>query len=150
MFSEPWLTAPAAAFYDFSITLIPSGLPQELFDHLLTQIDVQVLVAEAGSLDLDATLPKCKSLKQVILVAKPDNKHMAWDDTPMPAGVEIATWHHIVDQSPATSEVPAVEKDATKPRPIGTFSMNTEGEMELSEFTSEVCNLAVPRSQLPD
>jgi hypothetical protein len=128
----------AAAFYDFPVTLVPSGLPQELTNELLSQIDVSVLIADAGALDLDSTLPQCDSLKQVILVAKPDNKHMAWDDTPMPKGVEIATWHNIAEQSSSTSELPAVEKDAPKPKPIGTFSSTRTGKMELSSFTSEV------------
>lgn len=120
------------------MTLIPSGLPQELLNHLLKQIDIHVLVVAAGAHDLDSALPNCKSLKQVILVAKPDNKHMAWDDTPMPKGVEVATWHDILDQSSATKEVPTIEKDSPKPKPLGTFFLNSEGEMELAEFTSEV------------
>jgi hypothetical protein len=128
----------AGAFYDFSVTLIPHGLPQELTDHLLSRSDVSVLVAEAGALNLDEALPKCKLLKQVILVAKPDNKHMAWDETPMPSGVEVATWHDVVEQSSASSEVPAFDKDSPKPKPLTTFFLNTSGEMEAAQFTSDV------------
>lgn len=100
---------------------------------------MNVLVAEAGALNLDSSLPNCKSLKQVILVAKPDSKHMDWSSTPMPKGVSVATWEDLISDSDATSEVPTVDhKDGSKPKPLGTFQLNTAGEMELSEFTSDV------------
>lgn len=133
------LTRPAAAYYDFSVTLIPPGLAQEDTDSLLKQIDVKVLIAEAGELDLDSALPKCKSLEQVVLVAKPDSQHMDWASTPVPKGVSVTTWHDLTTSTDATSEVPTYNKDSPKPRPIGTFFMNhSTGKMELVEYTTEV------------
>ena len=121
--------------------MIPHGLPQELTNHLLKQVDVQILIAEAGVLDLKAALPNCKSLKQVILVAKGDNKDMDWSSTPVPKGVSVSTWDDLISSSKATSETPTIDKDAPKPKPLSTFHLNaTTGEMDLTEFTSDVRN----------
>jgi acyl-CoA synthetase (AMP-forming)/AMP-acid ligase II len=128
----------AAAFYDYEVTVIPTGLAQDQTDQLLAQTNPNILIAEAGELDLTTALPKSgKSLKELILIAKPDSKHMDWASTPTPKGVSVTTWDDLLSSSSATSDIPTTEKDAPKPKALSTFTPTTSGSFQLTTFTSD-------------
>ena len=121
----------AAAFYDFSVTLIPFGLTPDETGSLLAQANADILVTEAGAQEVD-NLPK--SIRDIVPVTKGGSKHMDWDEG-MPQGVSATTWDEIA--SGASREVPPLDKE-TKPRRLSFFSSTGNGKHELVEFTSEV------------
>lgn len=134
MLSSMLTSCIAAAFYDFSVTLIPYGLTPEQTTSLLAQINADVLITEAGSLEMVWVQSSSKSTADVVLVARGGSKHMDWDGG-MP---QVTTWDKIDGSNSASKEVPPLDKQA-KPRPLSVFCSTGNGQYELVEYTSEVC-----------
>ena len=123
----------AAAFYDFSVTLIPYGLSTEQTTSLLAQTNADVLITEAGTLEIEAVQSSSKSTADVVLVARGGSKHMDWDGG-MP---QVTTWDKIDGSNGASNDVPPLDKQS-KPRPLSIFSPSGNNQYELIEYTSEV------------
>ncbi|ERF74062.1 hypothetical protein EPUS_03877 [Endocarpon pusillum Z07020] len=112
----------ACAFYGLQPLLIPYGSSTEEFTQRLRKVQPDILIAEAGTLELEPVLSSCKNLSQVIWVTKAGNKHMDFADTPddVPGKVNISTWHDLIEEnkSPASSELPSTEKGSSSPSNI--------------------------------
>ena len=123
----------AAAFYDFSVTLVPYGLSPEQTTSLLAQINADILITEAGSLEIERLQSSSKSTAHVVLVTRGGSQHMDWNGG-MP---QVTTWDQIVGSKGASKEVPPLDKQ-TKPQPLSIFCETGNGQYDLVEYTSEV------------
>ncbi|PGH07335.1 hypothetical protein GX51_01879 [Blastomyces parvus] len=114
----------AGAFYNFKIVLIPRMLPSESLGAYLAIAGADLLIAEAGTLELSALLRGVPSLRSAIWVANHGSRHMDWSQVPEGIGgdIEVAVWHELVKDKKALvgTEVPATVSE-TPPPPIVTF-----------------------------
>lgn len=99
--------------------LIPYGSSTEEFTQRLRKVQLDILIAEAGSLELEPVMSCCENLSQVIWVTKGGNEHMDFAETTdvVQGKVNISTWHDLIEEhkSPANSELPTVEKGSAIP-----------------------------------
>ncbi|RMZ76587.1 hypothetical protein DV737_g4761, partial [Chaetothyriales sp. CBS 132003] len=131
----------AAAFYDFSVVLIPPALAEEEVNSLLVQAKADVLVTEAGALNVDGALGASSSIKTVVLVAKGSSGHMNFDEptSESRAGKQVVMWNTLTDlakaQGESTRDALPVDNE-TSVKPLLTFVSNGSG-YKLVEFTSD-------------
>ncbi|CAG7944184.1 unnamed protein product [Penicillium salamii] len=90
----------AGAFYGYKTVLIPHNLPAESLSAHLKQAGAEVLIAEAGSLDLSVVGNDNKQLSLVLWVAKYGNRHMDWNGVPdnVESTLKVAVWHELVEE----------------------------------------------------
>lgn len=122
------------------MTLIPFGDANASVSELLAKSDATILIAEAGSIELDSVFSASLNIKNVVWVAKGGSKHIDWNEAleDVGNGVKISTWANIVDESSASSEVPAHDQEK-KSGSLNVFAKVSSGSYELVEFTPEVC-----------
>ncbi|RMZ87383.1 hypothetical protein DV736_g5396, partial [Chaetothyriales sp. CBS 134916] len=148
----------AAAFYDFSVVLIPPGLAKKEVDNLLVQAKADALVTEAGAFNVDGALEASSGVKTVLLVAKGSSGHMHFDEpaSDLPAGKQVVMWITVIDlakaQGKSTRDVLPVDNE-TIVKPLFTFVSSGNG-YEFVEFTSDNLiagisglNATIPRDQ---
>ena len=115
-------------------------MTQDVLDNLLSKTSPDLLIAQAGTVDLQSTLSSSPSLKQVIWVTQPGSQHMDWNEVPEGSGSEIgvSVWQDLIDKTATStsSEVLPVDND-TRVSPVSTFWPSDDGSYELVEFTSE-------------
>lgn len=104
-----------------------------------------VLIAEAGALELSSLVESTPSLANVIWVVKAGNRHMDWNEVPEGIGgkIEVSTWHELVDdgKGAVSPDLPPSEKSSTT-KPLITFWPSKGGEVgQLVELTSGVCKV---------
>ena len=128
----------ATAFYGSSATLIPFGLEQAQLTELIAKASPDVLITEAGTLDIESVARGSSSLKEVLLVTKTGSEHMDWSEPGGKNGkTKVAVWKDLVVDSSASTEVPASEKDS-EVAPLSTFWPTPNGKFEIVEYTSKV------------
>lgn len=131
----------AASFYGVEVVLVPHGLTPGVLNKLLSMAGPDVLIAEAGSVDIPSTISECPSLKHVIWVSRGGAQHMDFDEVPEGGNVQVSTWHSIVEDRKATisSEVPPFDKESKDVvRPLSLFWPLEGQHYDLTEYTSEV------------
>ena len=131
----------AASFYGFEAVLVPHGLAPAVLTRLLSMASPDVLIAEAGSIDIPSTLLECPSLKHVIWVSRGDAQHMDFSEAPEAGKIQVSTWHSVIKDRKATasSEVPPFDKESTDtPRPLSMFWPLEGDHYNLTKYTSEV------------
>lgn len=125
--------------------IIPHDISSELVSKFVKQSQAQLLIAEAGALDLTILTKGNKKLNHVIWVAPQGSRHMDWNDVPEGIGgdLEVSVWHELVkDKGDSVgSEVP--QTDSKSPTsPIVTLWPATSPESgEFVEYTPEVGHL---------
>ncbi|EXJ91788.1 hypothetical protein A1O3_00338 [Capronia epimyces CBS 606.96] len=126
----------AGSFYGFSTTLIPYGLPQDKLNSLLSKTSADHVIAEAGTLDLDAMQATSQSIKNVIWVANSSSQHMEWSAN-APSGLSVASWHELVQKNhrSTNSEVLPLDLDSQVP-PVSIFYPAANGGYDLVKYTS--------------
>lgn len=131
-------TRIAGSFYGFSTILIPYGLPQDKLNALLSRTSADHVIAEAGTLDLEAMQSANKTLKNIIWVTKTGSQHMEWSED-APKGFTVNSWQGLVKQNQRStnSEVLPLDKDSKVP-PISIFCPAPNGTYDLVKYTSEV------------
>lgn len=115
---------------------------------MLSKVDADTLIAEAGSVALEQLLSKNKSIRRIIWVAKAGNKHLDWNEVPEGVGgkVDVTTWQDLIEEKKASaSNEPLPLDKETKPLPIATFCHGKEDESELVEYSSEVRSSSTSR-----
>jgi hypothetical protein len=132
----------ASAFYDFQAVLVPHGLSPEVLISYLQKSEADVLIAEAGALELSSMVENVPSLTHIIWVAKHGNRHMDWNEVPEGIGgkIEVTTWHDLVEEhkSYISMELPSSEKGSSI-NPLITFWPPRTGEVgDIVELTSGV------------
>jgi acyl-CoA synthetase (AMP-forming)/AMP-acid ligase II len=130
----------ACAFHGLHPVLIPYSSSNESFVQHLGRAQPDVLIAEAGTLQLHPVLAECQNLKQVIWVTKAGNKHMDFTETPQDVGgkVKISTWRDLIEEhkSLVNSEISPVEKGS--PGPKISIIESSGASTTMAEYTSEV------------
>lgn len=134
------IPASAASIYGFHPVLIPYGISTKTLLQHLQEVQPDVLIAEAGTLEVNTVLSGCQSLTQVIWVTKSGNEHMDFAEAPKEVGgnVKVSTWHDLVEEhkSPSDSTVPSVEKGSPSPRL--SIIEPSGNSFTAVEYTSEV------------
>ncbi|GAB1195703.1 hypothetical protein APSETT444_004966 [Aspergillus pseudonomiae] len=131
----------AGAFYGFKIILIPHNLDPNDLSTLLQKSQADVLIAEAGALDLSLVAKSNEQLSQVIWVAKLGSRHMDWNDVPgdVKGTLDVAVWHEIVEEKKdlAGLDVPSWEPNSPSPS-LSTVWPSASGAGEFIEYQPEV------------
>ncbi|KMP03734.1 hypothetical protein CIRG_03426 [Coccidioides immitis RMSCC 2394] len=129
----------AGAFYGFKITIIPHNLASEELATYLQQAKADLLVAEAGAVDLDVVSKARTSLNNVVWVTKVGNQHLDWSQGPDELGsqIKVAVWQDLVKDSgnSATSELPASDPNVATPS-ITTLWFPPTGPGSFVEYTA--------------
>jgi hypothetical protein len=130
----------AASFYGLHPVLIPYGSSTKVLAQHLQEVQPDVLIAEAGTLDVEPALSGCKNLSEVIWATKAGNEHMDFAETSedVEGNVKISTWHELIEEhkSSANSEVPLVEKGSPS---LSLSIVESSGNSTIVvEYTSEV------------
>lgn len=131
----------ASAFYGFQIVLIPHKLESKKLGDYLQKVQAQVLIAEAGAVDLTVITKGNGQLKNVIWVANEGSRHMDWNEVPaeIAGKLEVAVWHGIVQEKKALedTEVPASDPKTATPS-ITTLWPSSEQFVEYKPRVSPV------------
>ncbi|EAW12678.1 uncharacterized protein ACLA_011050 [Aspergillus clavatus NRRL 1] len=127
----------AGAFYNFKTTIIPHNLEPQALSILLEQAQAEVLIAEAGALDLSLVAKNNKQLSQVIWVAKIGSRHMDWNYVPedVRGTLQVAVWHELVDEKKdlAGFNVPTWDPNSATPS-VTTVWPSKSGDGDLIEY----------------
>ncbi|KIW92542.1 uncharacterized protein Z519_06389 [Cladophialophora bantiana CBS 173.52] len=127
----------AGSFYGFSTMLLPYGLPPDKLNSLLSKVAADHLIAAAGTLDLETMSSTAKTIKNIIWVTRPENKHMDWSEG-SPEGFAVSSWEQLVEknQRSSNSEVLPLDKDSQVP-PVSIFCPTVNGGFDLVKYSSE-------------
>lgn len=112
-----------------------------MLSSLLKKSQADVLIAEAGALDLSLVAEGNKQLSQVIWVAKIGSRHMDWNDVPaeLTNSLEVSVWHELVDEKRDLAGLELPEWDPTTKTPsVSTVWRSSAGDGELVEYQPEV------------
>lgn len=150
-FSTNLTLASAGSFYGFSTVLLPYGLASDKLGPLLSHTSVDHLIAEAGSIDLNAVLAANKNIKNIIWVTKAGSQHLDWS-TKSPSLFKITSWQELIDNNrrSTNSEVLPLDKDSQVP-PVSIFTPTPGGTYDLIKYTSEnlISAIAAIQATLP-
>jgi hypothetical protein len=118
--------------------LIPHNLDPKQLGSYLKKVQAELLIAEAGAVDLTVVTSGNKQLKDVIWVAKEGSRHMDWNEVPakLAGSVKVAVWHELVEgkKKLEDTEVPAYDPKSATPS-ITAFWPTTE---EFIEYKPQV------------
>ncbi|EKV12131.1 hypothetical protein PDIG_33660 [Penicillium digitatum PHI26] len=114
----------AGAFYGFKTVIVPHNLPTETLSAHLQQAKADVLIAEAGSLDVSLVTKCNKQLSLVLWVAKYGNRHMDWNALPDNAkdSLTVAVWHELVEEFKELASYDVPEYDPKTETPANLVS----------------------------
>jgi hypothetical protein len=122
--------------------IIPHNIPSELISQLLGKSQAQLLIAEAGVVNLTVLTKGNKNLNHVIWVAKQGTRHMDWNEVPEGIGgdIEVSVWHELVKDKGQAIEYSVPTTDFRSPTsPIVTLWPSSSPENgELVEYTPQV------------
>ncbi|KMQ47373.1 hypothetical protein A7C99_1145 [Trichophyton rubrum] len=151
---EMLATIFASAFYGFPIVIIPHNLPPQTLAGYLQETKVDVLIAEAGAVEVTTLLKMCPALRHGIWVAQEGSRHMDWNEVPEGAGskIEVSTWHELVNEKEGSVGPEVPEWDVKSPTPsLTTLCPSKKGLGSFVEYTSEniISGVAALGSSLP-
>lgn len=130
----------AGAFYGFRIIIIPHNLEPKVLSSLLHDAQADVLIAEAGALDLSFVAKNNEQLSEVIWVAKLGSRHMDWNDVPqdVQGRLSVTVWHELIDEKKdlAGLDVPSWDPTSSTPS-VSTVWLSATGKGELVEYQPE-------------
>lgn len=118
--------------------MIPHNLDPKKLGSYLKKVQAELLIAEAGAVDLTVITSGNEQLKDVIWVAKEGSRHMDWNEVPakLAGSVKVAVWHELVEERKKLddTEVPAYDPKSATPS-ITAFWPTTE---EFIEYKPQV------------
>lgn len=128
--------------------MIPHNLDPKKLASYLKKVQAELLIAEAGAVDLTVVTSGNKQLKDVIWVAKEGSRHMDWNEVPakLAGSVKVAVWHELVEEKKKLddTEVPAYDPKSATPS-ITAFWPTTE---EFIEYKPQV-SIILPSTRSP-
>lgn len=144
-----WYTL-AGAFYGFSPILIAYGQSADIVVGSLQRAKPDLLIAEAGVLQISDVIKSCPSLAQVVWVARRGSRHMEWNEVPEGVGgrVGISVWHDIVDEKKEAvgAQLPANAQGEVAPG-ITTFWATKEDPVgQMTELSQKVKCFSIVQS----
>lgn len=129
--------------------MIPHNLDPKKLGSYLEKVQAELLIAEAGAVDLTVVTSGNKQLKDVIWVAKEGSRHMDWNEVPakLAGSVKVAVWHELVEEKKKLedTEVPAYDPKSATPS-VTALWPNTE---EFIEYKPQVSMLLPLCSRSP-
>jgi hypothetical protein len=135
-------TSKACSFYGLIPILVPFNQDHDVVCKLLEQTQAQSVVATAGSLPLAGLTESVSSLRQVIWVTDPANKHMDWQGAPEKetgGKLNVSVWDNLVTEAPSTSsELPKNDESVVPGNLIFLWQKGTNSSAEVVEFTQKV------------
>lgn len=100
------------------------------------------MVATAGSLPLAGLTESVSSLRHVVWVTDPANKHMDWQGAPdneTRGKLEVNVWDNLVTEASSTSsELPKNDESVVPGNLIFLWQTSTDSPAEVVEFTQKV------------
>jgi acyl-CoA synthetase (AMP-forming)/AMP-acid ligase II len=143
-------TVFAGAFYGFSPILIPYNQPHETLIELLIRTGADSLVAQAGSVPLEAVNNGVSDLRQVIWTVEKTSRHMDWNEVPEGIGgkLDVSVWHQLVqDQRSPDLQLPSTT--VTPPNVVFLWQHGIRKSADIVEFSQHVStSVTVLRSRL--
>lgn len=131
----------AGAFYGFKTVIVPHNLPAETLSAHLQQAKADVLIAEAGSLDVSTVAKGNDQLELVLWVAKYGNRHMDWNALPenVKDKLKVAVWHELVEEFKelASYDVPEYDPKTETPA-VSTVWPSSSQSGQFIDFQPEV------------
>ncbi|KAI5208343.1 hypothetical protein AUEXF2481DRAFT_30590 [Aureobasidium subglaciale EXF-2481] len=152
---EYLVTIFACSFYGLTPILIPYNQDHDTACKLLEDTQTQCLVATAGALPLVALTKSVPSLRQVLWVTDPANKHMDWQGAPeneTNGKLAVSVWDNIVQESSSTSsELPKGDDSLVPGNLIFLWQKSPNSPAKSVEFTQKnmVAAIAALISALP-
>ena len=120
---------------------MPHNLPAETLSAHLQHVKADVLIAEAGSLDLSLIAKGNKQLSLVLWVAKYGNQHMDWNALPenVEDTLKVAVWHELVEEFKeiASYDVPQYDPKTATPA-VSTVWPSSSQSGQFVDFQPEV------------
>jgi hypothetical protein len=120
----------ASAFYGFETVLIPHNLEPKQLGGYLKKAQAQLLIAEAGAVDLTVITTGNAQLKNVIWVAKEGSRHMDWNEVPaeIAGKLKVTVWHELVQAKKVLedTEIPVYEPKSATPSITALWSSSEE------------------------
>lgn len=107
----------------------------------MQSVKADVLIAEAGSLDLSHVTDGNKQLTEVLWVAKYGNRHMDWHEVPenVKGKLNVEVWHELVEEGKDLASMDVPEYDPKTPAPaINTVWPSSSKSGEFIDFQQEV------------
>ncbi|KAL1957020.1 hypothetical protein VTO42DRAFT_6397 [Malbranchea cinnamomea] len=128
----------AGAFYGFKTVIIPHNLPSEVLAPYLHDAGADVLIAEAGAVDISLMCKAQAKLRNVIWVSRGGAQHVDWSQHPkvIDSNVSVADWHQLIESKNDSvgSELPS--SDPSVPVcPLTTLWSTTPGKGTFVEYT---------------
>lgn len=141
----PWLTIlKACSFYGLTPILVPFNQDHAVVCKLLEQTQAQAVIATAGSLPLAGLTESVSSLRHVVWVTDPANKHMDWEGAPdseTRGKLAVSVWDNLVTEASSTSsELPKNDESVIPSNLIFLWQTSTNSPAETIEFTQKVRN----------
>ncbi|KAG9616276.1 acetyl-CoA synthetase-like protein, partial [Aureobasidium melanogenum] len=152
---EYLITIFACSFYGLTPILVPFNQDHAIVCKLLEQTQAQAVVATAGSLPLAGLTESVSSLRHVVWVTDPANKHMDWQGAPdneTRGKLEVNVWDNLVTEASSTSsELPKNDESVVPGNLIFLWQTSTDSPAEVTEFTQKnlVAAIAALISALP-
>lgn len=110
----------------------------------MQSVKADVLIAEAGSLDLSHVTDGNKQLTEVLWVAKYGNRHMDWHEVPenVKGKLNVEVWHELVEEGKDLASMDVPEYDPKTPAPaINTVWPSSSKSGEFIDFQQEVSDV---------
>ncbi|KAM5471992.1 hypothetical protein MauCBS54593_003399 [Microsporum audouinii] len=151
---EMLATIFASAFYGFPTVIIPHNLPPQTLAEYLQEAKADLLIAEAGAVEVTSLLSLCPALRHGIWVAQEGSRHMDWNEVPEGAGskIEVATWHELINEKEGSigPEVPEWDVKTSTPS-LATLCPSKNGLGSFVEYSSGniISGVAALGSSLP-
>lgn len=121
--------------------IVPHYLAPETLANYVQKSQAQVLIAEAGAVDLAVVTKGNKQLNHAIWIAKQGSRHMDWNEVPADVGgeIEVSVWHELVKDKKhsVAAEVPPLDPKSETPS-ITTVWPSASGDAEFVEYTPQV------------
>lgn len=132
----------AGAFYGFKTIIIPHNLPTERLSSYLRQAGADLLVAEAGAVDISIQCKENANLRNVVWVSREGGQHVDWSQTPdeVAGQVSVADWRQLVQSKKDSvgSELPASDPDLPLHPLTTVWTTGAAGQGTFVEYTQAV------------
>lgn len=131
----------AGAFYGFTVILIPYNQSHPMLIQLLSQIEADALVAEAGAVPLEQIAQKAAGVRQVIWSVEKTSRHMDWNEVPEGIGgnIDVSVWHELVRDHKGNAALPELDDKITPPGVVFLWQDGTNEPADIVEFSQLVC-----------
>ncbi|KAI9802368.1 MAG: hypothetical protein M1833_001874 [Piccolia ochrophora] len=128
-------TVIAAAFYHFTVIVLPCNRSPEMTLRLLKTTTPDVLIAAAGTIPISSLGAAFPALKEVIWIVRDASKHLDFKAN-LAEKVTASTWHEVVEQqNSANTELPARQADDKASGITTVWLENDEDVKEVVEFS---------------